>query len=165
MPLMRLLNGEGPSLQAADEIASSPGLHAEAVALIPALEAYVRPAGQRAVKAVLGKLLAVFTPPDRSEAEWAAWWEAYFEDLESFPLFALEQAAKDYRRQPGAEFFPKPGMMRDLANKAAMKATTALVRARLVANRPVKPVIEKPDPETRHQLAETLRNALKEIPK
>lgn len=141
--------GSGSSLEAVDQITHNPGLHAEAAALVPALEAMIIPAGVEAVKSTLGMMFAIYPQPERSREEWAAWWAAYIEDLSEFPLASLEAAVREYRRQGDSEFFPKPGTLRQLAAKHRAPYVGALARARMASKQPIRPMIQKPDAETR----------------
>lgn len=155
--LKPLLMSEGSSLAAVEQITQNPGLHAEAAALVPQLEAMIQPSSSSAVMAILGKAFAVYPQPDRSEAEWAAWWSAYIEDLEEFPAASLEAAMRDYRRQGVSEFFPKPGQLRALAEAHRGPFIGALARARMASRQPIRPVIVKPDAEARKaQVAEVM---------
>lgn len=121
-----------------DEITAQPGLHAEAVALVPALEAHIAPAGPDGVRSVLSALFVIYPQPKRDAAEWAVWWMTYMEDLEGFPMFALAQAARDYRRAADSEWFPKPGALVALCNAHTLPAVKALGRARMAAKQPIK---------------------------
>lgn len=148
--------GSGSSLEAVDRITQSPGLHAEAVALIPSLEAVLRPAGIEAVRSTLGQMFAIFPQPDRSDGEWVAWWSAYIEDLSEFPLASLEAACREYRRGD-VEFFPKPGILRKLAGIHRAPYVGALARARMASRQPLRPVVSKPDADARKaQVAEVM---------
>jgi hypothetical protein len=133
-------------LAVVDEIAAQPGLHAEARALVPALEAYVAPAGPDGVRTVLSALFVIYPQPKRDAAEWAVWWMTYMEDLEGFPMFALTQAVRDYRRDPASEWFPKPGALVALCNRHTLPAVKALGRARMAAKQPVKRVFAPRQP-------------------
>lgn len=141
-----MLLSEGASLAVVDEITAQPGLHAEAKALVAELEAHVAPAGPDAVRRVLTGLFVIYPQPKRDAAEWAAWWNTYMEDLEGFPMFALEQAARDYRRDPASEWFPKPGALVALCNRHALPAVKALGRARMASKQPVKRVFPPRQP-------------------
>jgi hypothetical protein len=151
-----------PSLAAVDEILQSPALHRECIDLLPQLEAHIVPAGAEGVKSVLGKLFAIFPQPDRSASEWAAWWEAYLEDLAGFPLWALEAAARDYRRDAKSEFFPKPGPLRELANQHAIQAVRALGIARMVAKHQVRQLIPEAKAEANRQAMAELASQIGE---
>lgn len=138
---------------AVDEIVSNPVLHAEVKAALPALVAHAAPCGDETVVGIVGKLFAVFPQPDRSAAEWAAFWEAYTEDLADLPLEALEAAVRDYRRSGKAEFLPKPGPLRELAIKHAQPIRQAAYRAKRAAESlPRRPRV--PDPRVAEMLAE-----------
>lgn len=82
------------------------------------------PAGDQGVRDVIGRRFALYPQPDRSGAEWAAWWQDYFDVLSNVPKVALEAAMLAYVRDPASEFIPKPGKLLELArhtpNQAAM---------------------------------------------
>jgi hypothetical protein len=131
---------------AIEALTTDPALHAEVKAALPALKARAQPCGAEAVVRLVGKLFAVFPQPDRSEAEWAAFWEAYTEDLGGIPLEALEAAVRDYRRKPDAEFLPKPGPLRELALKHAEPIWKAVSRAKRAAESlPRRPRVANPE--------------------
>jgi len=160
--LTQWLMASGNSDDVIHHLMDSPGLHAEAVASLPALEAYTTRAGVPGVKAALGKLFAIYPQQDRSEIEWAVWWEIYIEDLANLPQWALEEAARQYRRKPDSEFFPKPGMLRDLAGRIAAPAAYATYRAKVLSRTPIRPAISKDDAETRAKaLAGIVADALR----
>ncbi len=107
--------------------------------------------------AAVSPLFAVFPPPQRSEAEWATWWAAYFEDLGFLPLEALKDAVREFRRQGDAEFFPKPGKLRDLATRHAAPVQRALFRCKLALQQPEPREITAEERDQRRQLvAQTL---------
>lgn len=142
-------------------ICSQPGLHAEAKRLVARFEAALAPAGEDGVKAILGKLFAIYPQADRSAPEWAAWWEAYVEDLEMLPEWALSAGAKAYRRLPGSQFFPKPGEIRALAGAAAANAVKSAARIRMAARRDVVSVgVPLESLERRQAVADEIRRSL-----
>lgn len=111
----------------------SPALHDEVKRAYPALRSHAEACGGKTVSALLGKLFAIYPQPDRSDAEWAAFWLAYQEDLGDLPAEALEAAIKDYRQGEKSEFFPKPGPLRALALKRAEPILKAAFRAKRCA--------------------------------
>jgi hypothetical protein len=130
------------------ELAKSPALLAEARDCRAALEARAFDCGPERVMATLTPLFAVFPQPNRSEAEWTAWWSAYLEDLSDIPVEALKAAVVEYRRKADAEFFPKPGPLRALALEAGRPLLTALSRARRAERiEPPKPILQPVTPE------------------
>ena len=119
-------------------IVSNPALYAEAKAALPALMERVKGGGVGAVRDVIGRRLVTFPQPDRSDAEWAAWWADYFDALEDIPAQALEGGMKTWMQRPDAQFMPKPGELRALALKAGEPLYQAASRARRVAQLPLR---------------------------
>ena len=104
------------------EIANTPALRAEAERLWPAVVAEAEPVGAEGVALELGPLLTVFYTPERTEGEWAAFWELYADVLADLPRQALKAGVSAYLRQPDAVHFPKPGPLRALCAPAAAPA-------------------------------------------
>lgn len=152
--LARLTRDSASEAMAA--VAACPALRAEAAAVLPALRAQAQAAGDAGVARTISKLFALYPQPDRSEAEWAAWWEAYYEDLAEFPSAALAEACRAWRRRPDAEFFPKPGPLRALAREAARPLLTALARAERATRTPPPDPGPPLTPEQREALAREL---------
>jgi hypothetical protein len=78
---------------------------------------------------VLSQRFALFPQPDRSEGEWGAWWADYNSALEDVPPAAIEAGMAEYVRQPDSEFFPKPGKLRELAQKVPNRMARAVQAA------------------------------------
>lgn len=112
------------------DIASYMALREEAKAVLPVLKAAaLQKAGRRGVSEVIGRRFALFPQPDRSDGEWAAWWEDYYETLGDVPWAALEAAMAAYVADPSSEFMPKPGKLLELARTTPNKAVRAYDRA------------------------------------
>jgi hypothetical protein len=78
---------------------------------------------------VLSQRFALFPQPDRSEGEWGAWWADYNSALEDMCPAAIEAGMAEYVRQPDSEFFPKPGKLRELAQKVPNRMARAVQAA------------------------------------
>ncbi len=112
--------------------------------MLPVLKAAAKqPAGPEGVREVVGRRLALYPQPDRSDGEWAAWWADYVEALEDVPWGALEAAMAAYVREPDSEFMPKPGRLRDLARNVVCRSVLAYTRALYASYEPL------PSPEGR----------------
>lgn len=122
--LSRLLDRGTPD-EAVEEILASPALYAECGAVLMDMkadaEAAMRPAGNKAIMAVMAKLLPIYHQPERSEAEWKLWWEAYFDVLATVPAQALEGAVREWLRST-AQFMPKPGELFELSQTQKVPA-------------------------------------------
>jgi hypothetical protein len=131
LDLRRLLECGLPTEDVAERIGSNPVLRAEAERHLPALREYaVRVSGEYGVKKVIGRRFALYPQPDRSEVEWAAWWDDYISALQDVPLESLEGAMEAYIREPGSEFLPRPGKLRELAFLAQTKGAAMYQRAK-----------------------------------
>lgn len=114
----------------ASDIARVPALVAEAKRLLPTLKARAAyPAGVEGVRSIIGRRLATYPQPDRTDGEWTAWWQDYFDALKDVPQPALEAAMTKWVRDPN-EFLPKPGQLRYLATTTAYAEGLAYDRAR-----------------------------------
>lgn len=83
---------------------------------------------------MIGRRFVLYPQPERSEAEWEAWWADYTAPLKDLPLAALEHAMAAHVASPDAEFLPKPGKLRAVALSAKYPAAVAYARsARAVA--------------------------------
>lgn len=126
--LTALLDGSPDGIE---WIAQNRALLVETEAALPALQhvATVK-AGRDGVKAVVGRRFALYPQPQRSDAEWAAWWADYFDVLEGVPLASLEAAMRAYVADPESEFIPKPGRLRELAFLTPCRSLQRYQRAR-----------------------------------
>lgn len=114
-----------------EEISHCLALREEARAVIPVLLAAARqPAGEVGVREVVGARFVTYPQPERSDAEWHAWWADYYDALEDVPWGVLEEAMKAYIRQPDAEFMPKPGRLLELCRNMATPDFRAAQRAK-----------------------------------
>jgi hypothetical protein len=114
--LSALLDNDGSPEAAAQEVARWPHLVAQARDALPALrDVATHKAGEEGVSAVLGKRFVLYPQPQRSDAEWAAWWSEYFALLSDLPLASLEAGMRAWVASPDSEFLPKPGKLRELA--------------------------------------------------
>lgn len=139
-------------------IVANPGLHAEVIAALPALmadrDAALAPTGPDDLQRIFAPALTVYAMPDRSEAEWRAWWGVYRDTLADIPRRAIAEAMRQWLRTP-AGFFPKPGELRDLALKVPCPEYAVAYRARLAAEAP-KAVSMLDAAERREQIREAL---------
>jgi len=131
------------------------------IALIPALRdelevAYRRleheakaPAGDEGVKAVIGRRFVLFPQPQRSEGEWVAWWQEYFNLLSDLPLSSVEAAMRAWSARPDSEFLPKPGKVRELALSTPTRALKRLQRADMALT-----YRDEPKPPTAAEIAQ-----------
>lgn len=131
---LSLLLAHGGAGEASDLIASNPGLMAELKDNLPAIqaacEAALAPAGDAEVARIVADRLPVYPQPERSEEEWAAWWRSYFDALSDLPVTSLQKAMLDWVRSP-AQFLPKPGELRELAQKKGVPEYRANYIAKL----------------------------------
>lgn len=129
--LAALLEAEpGSGVDPVGEIASYLALLEEAKAALPVLKAAaMQKAGRHGVREVIGRRFPLFPQPDRSDGEWAAWWEDYHQTLADVSWAALEAAMARYVADPASEFMPKPGKLLELARTTPNKAVRAYDRA------------------------------------
>lgn len=129
--LKSLLSYEPSNARAVSEIARTPALRAEAERLLPALKAEaMNPAGEEGVYRVIASRRPLFPQPERTAAESAAWWAAYYDALAGLPEGAIETAMQAWVKLPDAEFMPKPGKLLELARMTPNRAVRAYDRAR-----------------------------------
>lgn len=124
------------SEDAVKDLAENPAFRREVIEANAALQARAAACGRMAVLEAIGKLFAVYPQPNRSEPEWAAFWETYTEALEDLPLEALRDGLREAVRDAKAEFLPKPGPIRALCLVRAGEIWSAAYRARRVAALP-----------------------------
>lgn len=129
--LRRLLESEPNEASALEEIASCGPLWHEAKRALPALRMdATRQAGEQGVREIIGRRFALYPQPDRSDAEWAAWWSDYYDVLADAPYASLEAAMAEYVKRPDSEFLPKPGKLLEMARQTPNRAAMAYGRAR-----------------------------------
>lgn len=125
------------------EITADPTLHAEVRVVAGHLRAAAQPCGSDAVRRALQPLVLVYGMADAARVP--AFWGPYLSALADMPVTALKEAIEAYTASPDAEFFPKPGPLKALADKAAEPLRRAASRATTAA-RLAPP--KKPDPPT-----------------
>lgn len=127
-----MLLEELPSFdEAVERIAESPVLLSEVCLKLPALRvAATAPASEADVMDIIGRRFALYPQPERSDAEWSAWWADYFEVLHGVPIAALEGGMGAWVKSPQSEFLPKPGKLRELALQTPNRAAQRYVRAK-----------------------------------
>jgi hypothetical protein len=132
-----------------DVIQREPSLLAEAERHLGGLRDDVyRPAEPEDLKLILGQRFAVFPQPERIPAEWAAWWADYTDALSDLGAPALEAAMASYVKEPDAEFFPKPGRIRELAKTVPNRASLTYYAAqRAVSSARQAAALAEPTPE------------------
>lgn len=144
--LTSLLDSAGSPDAAMSAILASPALLDEARRSLPALQhTATAKAGEEGVKAVIGRRLATYPQPSRTEGEWNAWWADYFDVLSDVALASLEAGMRAYVADPNSEFMPKPGKLRELAFTAPCRSLQRYYRAKRavqIADEP--PAIEGP---------------------
>lgn len=127
-PLERLLLELGDRREALEVIASHPHLREEVRATLPMLERTLAPAGPDVVRRALGPLVLVFGVGEQAKS--AVWWKVYFDALAGLPAHAVMAAAEAYPSEPGAEWFPKPAVLKAIVLKFAGPSYQAVGRAR-----------------------------------
>jgi hypothetical protein len=125
-----------------------------------------KPATEQQIKQIIGSRFALFPQPERTDAEWSAWWADYLSALDDLTPAAIEAGMAAWVRSIDAEFMPKPGKLRELAKTtpATSKWTRAWNRLSQATRKPdpVQPKElprpeERPDPEVmRAQMQEFL---------
>jgi hypothetical protein len=129
--LTSLLDSAASPDAAARQIIDGPGLLDEARAALPALmDVATHKAGSDGVKAVIGRRLATYPQPPRTDGEAAAWWADYIDTLADCSLASLEAGMRAYVAMPDSEFMPKPGKLRELAFTAPSRSYGRYMRAK-----------------------------------
>lgn len=104
---------------------------AEARQALPAVKAHATaPATADDIKAIVGAKFATYRQPERSAAEWDAFWADHFTALEGITASALEAAMDAILKDPTIEFLPKPAKLRQLAQMTPNRAVRAYERCR-----------------------------------
>jgi hypothetical protein len=125
----RLTDQHGPAFeQATMELAHFHRSELQEVA--NRLAKHAEPCGGPAVMQALMPLISLYGVPDKSEAEWAAFWRFYLEALSDLPAAALKAGVAQYVARADSEFFPKPGPLRAICDALAVPVRMAESRAR-----------------------------------
>lgn len=129
--LKRLLESDDYQHDPVAQIANTMCMRMEAEQVLPELKAAAfQKAGEEGVRQVIGRRFAIYPQPDRSDAEWAAWWADYVETLEGITWAGLDAAMSAYVADPTSEFMPKPGRLLDLSRTTPNKSARYYERAR-----------------------------------
>lgn len=129
--LKSLLAFEPSNHRAVSEIVSNPALLAEVTAALPAIKANATaPASHADIKRIVGAKFATFRQTQRSDGEWAMFWQDYYTVLEGLPSSALEAAMEAVIKDPALEHLPKPARIKELAMLTPNRAVKAYDRAK-----------------------------------
>jgi hypothetical protein len=167
--LTALLDSDGSPDAAVRLIVDTVPLLVEARRVLPALQAVAETkAGEEGVKAVIGRRLATYPQPQRSEGEWNAWWADYFDALSDVSLASLEAGMRAYVADPASEFMPKPGRLRELASTTPCRSLSGYYRAKRAvqtATEPPPAEIQRVSPDAvKSMLADYREKSAKPIP-
>lgn len=117
---------------------------------MPALrQAALTTATHDQIKTVIAARFALFTPPIRTDEEWASWWADYFDALSDLTPFAVEAGMAAWVKQPEAEFMCKPGKLRELAMNTPNDNRWARAHKRAADATYVEPAPVPVEPEDR----------------
>lgn len=111
-------------------LAENPEAMAELRTVNGQLQAAVEPAGGHAVVQILAPMLALYGIPRKTESEAEAFWGFYIDVLGDLPAEALRDGVAAYVADPKSEFFPKPGPLKAICERFAIKARMAASRSR-----------------------------------
>lgn len=125
--LWRLLTYQGPAIYVGGDLADHPRDTLQRV--VDALEPLGTPVGPEGVISALAPLVLVFGTTEAAKSP--TFWTIYVDALADLPGYALDAGIRAYVRQADANWFPRPGPLRDLAEKAVPKAVLGLHRARM----------------------------------
>lgn len=129
--LQQLLDSDGSPDEAAKTIAGNLTIREEARAALPALKAMAEhPAGEEGVFAVVSRRFASLGKPNLSEEEWRNWWADYYDACADLPLASLEAGMRAWVSNPDAQFIPKAGHLRHLAEAAPSQTLRRYHRAK-----------------------------------
>lgn len=127
--LVKLVAGEGNDWTPPARV--PPDAAHDLVRQIIRREEALRPATEREIAVVLGRLSIHFSAPDRPEEIHRLAFEDWLEDLAEYPPVALNEAAREWRRaHPWA---PRISEMRALCDAAINRRRTELLRLRFLA--------------------------------
>ncbi len=129
--LLQLLDSDGDPDQAARSIAETLTMRQETRAVLPALKAVAEhKAGEEGVYAVVSRRFGTLGKPNLSEGEWANWWADYYDTCADLPLASLEAGMRAWVNNPEAQFIPRPGKLRELAEKSPSQTLRRYQRAK-----------------------------------
>lgn len=148
--LWKRLSSQSDTTLEVSEIAADPALKAEAERFLPALQARCEGCGEEAARRALQPLVLIYGITEAAKAP--AFWEPYRKALAGVPAKALAAAIDEYVALPDSQFFPKPGPLKALADKAAEPIRRAAHRARLVTLVKPAPGRVEPTDEQRDQV-------------
>lgn len=94
------------------------------------LQAAIEPAGGHAVVQILAPMLALYGVPRKSESEAEAFWGFYIDVLSDLPAESLRDGVAAYVADSKSEFFPKPGPLKAICERFAIKPRMAASRSR-----------------------------------
>jgi len=157
--LKSLLGVEPSNLRAVSEIASNPALLAEVKAFLPTIHANATIAASREeIIRMVGAKFVTYRQPERSDAEWAVFWDDHCTVLADVSATALESALDACLSDPKIEFLPKPAKLREMARLTPNRAVRAYDRAKAAIERQPEPTHERLSPDKIAEMVAPLAN-------
>lgn len=157
--LKSLLGVEPSNLRAVSEIANNPALLAEAKTYLPTIHANATVSATREeiIRMVAAKFVT-YRQPERTDAEWAVFWDDHCTVLADVSATALESALDACLADPKIEFLPKPAKLRELARLTPNRAVRAYDRAKAAIEFRQEPTHERLSPDKIAELVAPLAN-------
>lgn len=101
---------------------------------------------------MVGAKFVTYRQPERSDAEWAVFWDDHCTVLADVSATALESALDACLSDPKIEFLPKPAKLREMARLTPNRAVRAYDRAKAALERQAEPIRERVSAEQLSQV-------------
>lgn len=123
-------------------IAANPEMRQQAIAAAPMLEAMAQPARPADILAAMAELILLYPLGEiersaEGQATRDAFLGLYVKHLRDLPLAAIRVGIQAYIQRPKSIYFPKPGEIREGAEKEAARIRTAAYRVKKALETPV----------------------------
>lgn len=111
------------------DLSEDASIRGELVIAAQRLAKHAEPCGASWVAQTLGPLLTLYGVADKSEEENRTFWGFYIDALGDLPREAVKAGVAEYVADSKSEFFPKPGPLKAICERHAMKLRMAANRA------------------------------------
>lgn len=132
--------------------------------LLRDLRAAMWASGPEYVATSLLRLQAHYWRPDFTPAQAKELYADYIEDLSELPPDILDEAIREYRRNPEARFFPRTGELLGLAAKNLEERRRAISRLEAHVTRSEAIAHPKRSPEELARVKQAIKDAFKPFP-
>ncbi len=135
----------------------------EVVRALPAVAlAATKPATDAEVMEAVAPLFVLYPQPERTDGEWRAWWGFYFDALSDLSAASIRAACAAWAKT-AAQFMPRPGELREFAQRTPTAEAELHMRLTRIAGKNADPLALAERREPTPQEREAVRRMAGEV--